>query len=907
MTHAAGDPLRYGGTMWLTSGDAFRRISVQNMVVKSRTDSPQSPWLESLDQRAVAAWVARKGRHPEAPVWGLDRHRLLEKRLQDNQVVWLNAPAGYGKTVLMGDYVRYAEQNGTSVIWLTLDNRDTPAEYFLLHFLEAAEYQLPGIATDALAHWHETRRRGRVDTEQVLLLWLQELAGFGRALLLCFDDVHNLHESDSFQVLNLIIEQLPAGVGMLLASRYTPAHLGRLRLNPRLSWLGSQDLAFTDDETQKLLLQHDVPEPARQVPSLMQRLQGWPAGLAIWLACYRAAGRPPEPPPGLAQQELSDYLLGETLHRVEPGLQQFVQQAAVLGTFSENLLQHCTGSADYHTPLLQALRLNLFIEPLEHRSGWFRMHPVMGALLAHQLPGGQRRGLHESAYAWLSHHQQPVAALYHARQAGLGGEILSWVEHEAELILANLDIAGLLDWFDILGDELLYRSARLMAIAAWVWLLTHQTEKAALLIRHLQAQGALAEYEENALLGYMARLKGQLDDAGQYCRQALEQIPGERFTLRILMSSTLAHLCLAEQDPEGARIWNRLAQDLSRQHQVPAMEALALFDYARIELNRGHLQHSATLVDHGLALLQTEEGQAERLPRGRLLLYRAMQMWLSSDDLPRLEETLQQGINAAISVHDVSVCYGYAVSAIRLSARGEHEAALETIGIAERLMQRWQVEADSYQWLNMIKANVWITQGKLRRAQSCIDQLLNGRRYAQLPRPELFPMLPSFVILTQGRLWLLANQVAECLALVDEGMRSHGGNFATLLMQLLRAEAMRRQQGGSDSQKLINQTMQMLRAAGIGSHFLAWVPFMAGADGDSGRQDAELDDIRVSLSERELEVLSKIAQGLSNQEIADQLFISLHTVKTHARKINVKLGARSRTQAIHRAQELNLL
>jgi LuxR family maltose regulon positive regulatory protein len=61
------------------------------------------------------------------------------------------------------------------------------------------------------------------------------------------------------------------------------------------------------------------------------------------------------------------------------------------------------------------------------------------------------------------------------------------------------------------------------------------------------------------------------------------------------------------------------------------------------------------------------------------------------------------------------------------------------------------------------------------------------------------------------------------------------------------------------------------------------------------------------LSDREKDVVKLMAQGLSNQEIAEKLFISLHTVKTHARKVNVKLGTRSRTQAIHLAKELMII
>ncbi|WP_430460039.1 LuxR C-terminal-related transcriptional regulator [Thalassolituus sp. LLYu03] len=873
------------------------------MAFNSESGTSGSSWLETLDQRAIAASVALKGRRPDAPVNGLERSALLAQAAHDHRVVWLNAPAGYGKTILMSDYARTAEREGKPVIWLTLDNRDAPADAFLRHFLEASELQLPGVATDALAHWHETRRRGQVDTEQVLLLWLQELATFERPLLLCFDDVHVLYSSDSFQVLNLMIEQVQADVTIILASRFIPVSLGRLQLNPSLCWLRSGELAFTDDDVQRLLQQHEVEAAPRLVPGLMQRLQGWPAGLAIWLLCYRAAGRPLEPAPALGQQEMNDYLLGETLHRLDVPLQTFIRQAAVLGTFSEALLASVTGDAGYHEPLQRALRLNLFIDALPHHPGWFRVHPVMAGLLASDIPVHERQALHRRAFDWLSVHQEPVAALYHARCAGLGREILGWVEQEAETILADLDIAGLLDWFGQLDSELLHQSPRLMAIASWAWLLTHQRDKAEGMIQRLLARRVLPDYEEAALLGYLDRARGQLTAAQEHCRRALEQLPQERFTLRILMSSTLAHLCLAAQDPDGARIWNRLAQDLARQFRAPAMEALALFDYARIEFNRGHLGHCSVLTDHGLALLADGARQAERLPRGRLLLYRAVMLWLREGYTDTLEELLQQGIAAAASVHDVCVCYGYAVAAIGQVEQGNFSRALENVGLAERLMQRWQVDPDSYQWLALVKANIWISQGKVARAQSTLDRLLGGRPYQQLPRPELFPMLPGFTALTQARLYLASGRASDSLQVADSALRQAPGTLATLLLQLARAAAQRMLSAGSDTQAAAH-LLHLLRREGVGNHLLSWIPAFQ-VPGDE--LPAEVADAAVNLSERELEVLRKIAQGHSNQEIADQLFISLHTVKTHARKINVKLAARSRTQAIRRAQELNLL
>lgn len=65
--------------------------------------------------------------------------------------------------------------------------------------------------------------------------------------------------------------------------------------------------------------------------------------------------------------------------------------------------------------------------------------------------------------------------------------------------------------------------------------------------------------------------------------------------------------------------------------------------------------------------------------------------------------------------------------------------------------------------------------------------------------------------------------------------------------------------------------------------------------------------LRLGISKRELEVLESISQGLSNQQIADKLFVSLNTIKTHSSNLFLKLEVSRRTQAVQRAKELRLI
>ncbi|ASP38656.1 hypothetical protein CHH28_08180 [Bacterioplanes sanyensis] len=864
------------------------------------TPPSSSHWANSLEQKSLSARMASKARLPAAAQPLLARAWKLQQVLQSHKLCWLVAAAGYGKTQLMAEYAR-AQSQQQAVLWMSLDRDDGSADKFLRHFLELAERQLPGIATDALAHWHLTQQRGEVDTGGVLLLWIQEAASFEKPLLLCLDDVHALQDEHAWRVLSLIIEQLPDNIQMLLTTRYLPASHGRLHLSADIAWLNETQLAFSDEETRRWLQAADVPAVERWATELADALLGWPAALRIWLN-QRPAHQPPLSPSHIARP-FDDYLQGEVLQGVAPSLLQFLCKLAVFEQFNEALLLACLEQPDDHALLHQALASNLFISAQTSHPGWFRLHPLVAQRLSQRLPLQQRLQLHQRAFAYLSQHQEPVAALQHARAAGLTHEVADWVELEAEAILANLDIAGLLAWFEQAGPELIEASPRSMQMAAWAWLLTQQQEHAAPLLQKLQ-HSDLPAAELYALQGYSARLQGQLVKAQQLCEQALQQLSAQRYSLRILMSSTLAHLSLSRNDPDGARLWNRYAQDVARQHRATAMEALVQYDYARIELNRGNINRAHQIIEQALVLLQDSREPVAPLPRGRLLLYRAFLLWLHGriEDDGQVLELLQQGMADASRAHDTAVCYGFAVHAMRATAQGESDRALDWLDQAERLMQSWRVAQPSYDWLLLVKANVWISQHKLQRAQGCIDEICRGQLCHELPSPEVFPMLPGLAAVTQARLYLIAQDYDACLAQAESWLQHSRGSLMNQVMQLVRAGALQSRQH-PDSHLIQSRIQQLLERQGIQMDISVWLPTGNAAIS----YNEEMPDSVAQLSARELDVLRKMAQGYSNQEIADQLFISLHTVKTHARKINVKLGAKSRTQAIHRAKEMLLL
>jgi LuxR family maltose regulon positive regulatory protein len=280
----------------------------------------------------------------------------------------------------------------------------------------------------------------------------------------------------------------------------------------------------------------------------------------------------------------------------------------------------------------------------------------------------------------------------------------------------------------------------------------------------------------------------------------------------------------------------------------------------------------------------------------------------------------------------VIVLYGYSLLALIHLMKQEGKAALATIAEAERLMQRWQVSEQVYQgWIAIVKANIWMALDKQERAEECLSRVNDIDGPTGINHAELFPMQSGLYQLTCVRLLLQKKDYTKVIQLLDSIDLKAQAGIIQLLATLFKAAAFalkhesakakqiwqqglelaQREKIQLDIGKFISLNIQDLESIIDSTWRATEITQVVSCHEDKGHKVDEASAPAMApafieasnLSAREHEVLGLIAKGYSNQSIADQLFISLHTVKTHARKINAKLGAKSRTQAIVKAQE----
>ncbi|WP_282357650.1 LuxR C-terminal-related transcriptional regulator [Pseudomonas sp. PS01303] len=906
--------------------------------------------LSPLPGPASVAVAALDGRffRPPLPDGYVLRPRLCE-RLQaglGGRLLLVSAPAGFGKSSLAVEFCQSLPAHWQS-LWLGLSPRDSDPGRFLERLLEGLQDYFPQVGSRALGLLKMRQRHQPFAFEEWLDGLLDELAlhlDTATPLLLVLDDYHLAQGPVLDRCLQFFLNHLPDGLLVMVTSRQRPDwHLARLRLSRQLLELHEQDLRLTHDEALTLLDRHSSSLRGEALESLIQRSEGWVAGLRFWLLAVAEAGNDAALPQALNGGEglIRDYLLEEVIDCLPAEVQAFLYDTAPQERFCSEL---CDAVREAHdsAEILRFLQAHqVFLVPLDEHGHWYRYHHLFSDLLRSR-PIAQAMvptaTLHLRACRWFNAQGLLDEAVEQALRAGHLDVAANLVQNlSEEQLLAEQNVGMLLRWKMDLPDSLLISTPRLIVLYSWALGLACQLDAAEELSSHLSlflpAPSATAQKsmlaQWLALSGIIARGRGHRELTLKYCSEALESLPAKRYGQRLMCLSTLSNLAIADGDLWRARGLNRESLELAQRVGNPLFEALAHYDRARVLQARGEILRALDEVHQGLERLRGLSPQRLYAVRARLTLYEGFLLAMRLQ--PQVARTrLLAGIGEARACRDISVLIGHCVIARLDGATGEFAKAFAELSEAERLMHIWDVPPIYYlAMITLVKCELWLAQGRTDLAEAWLARL--GQTYtgerAAAP-PEFHPQLPLHVELQQALLDMIQGQpmLAEGrLNVLHENGQQTGRQLLSVMALTQKVALLLAGGREPEARKALSQALEA--AAGgvlqpfdalikahtdwlraqlapiastlVGQQLLGHMPHVA------VRAVAECSAAE-QLSSRELAVLRLIAQGCSNQEISEQLFISLHTVKTHASHINSKLGVERRTQAVARAKELGL-
>ncbi len=873
-------------------------------------------------------------------------------------LVLVCAPAGSGKTVLLADWARRGRR---LVAWLSLDAADNDPARFWRHVVAALGRARPGageLAGPALGPLTPSSPNGLVTA------LINELAADPGEdeVLLVLDDYHLIDSQPVHGSLLFLLEHLPPGLRMVLASRSDPPlPLARLRAGGQLAELRAAELRFTADEAAALLREAigaDLPGTA--VAALTARTVGWAAGLQLAALSLRGQADAAGFVAAFSgsHRYVLDYLTGEVLERQNPQVREFLLETSVLERLSGELCDVVIGRAGSQAMLEQVERAGLFLVPLDEVRGWWRYHHLFADLLRARLQAeqpGRMVALHRAAAAWCEEHDLADDAVRHALAAGDTAWAARLVERHVESLLRRSEGVTLRRWLSALPAESVRARPRLCLAQATSAAISFQVEAVEALANDAERAFAVSgdePYEPTvpralsvlanvpALIAFLhadlARLRGNAALATDYNRQTLAELGDEDSVMRSFVRWNLAgadwlrgRLGPAERDLTEA-----LAERRAAGEGFLAMRVC--YDLGQVQRAQGRLD--AALATYRQALETAGEGSSEQPHLGMAHVGLAEVLY-ERDELAAALDHATLGLTLCRQLaFTPPLATGLAVVARIRQAHGDAAAALEAMGEAGQVKLSPQVVA----LLNPVppqRARLLLAQGDV----SAAAQWAKAAGLGPDDEPD-YPREPAYLVL--ARVLLAQDRPGPSLALLQRLLAtaaSQGRTGSIIEIQALRALALAARGDQASALAALTEALtlagpqgyvrvfadegapmhallarlsaaqrdQRAPARGVHAGYLAALLRACGqADavpGPGRRAVPAVPGLIEQLTSRELEVLTMLAAGTPNQAIAKELFVTLFTVKKHVSHILGKLGAANRTAAVARARELGLV
>lgn len=891
----------------------------------------------------------------------VSRTRLIEQLSAGlhRKLTLISAPAGFGKTTVVREWVdsvqnshKKSDQTNYGIAWLSLDEGDNDSTRFLTYFISALN-RTTGIETaigeKALSMLQSTQSP---PAEIVLTTLINDIATLPGKMIFILDDYHLIDAQSIHNALNFFIENIPPQIHLVIATREDPfLPLSRLRARDQLTELRATDLRFSTSEAAEFLNQvMGLNLSTEDITALEARTEGWIAGLQLAAISLQGKADTTKLIKSFSGSHrlVLDYLIEEVLEQQAQNVQDFLLQTAILDRLTGSLCDALTGQNNGQATLEALEQANMFIVPLDNERGWYRYHHLFADLLRQRLQQTQPEqlpNLHLRASEWYEQKGFWSDAVRHAFAAEDFKRAADLIELAWIPMNTSYQSVTWLGWAKALPDELVRTRPVLSTSCGWASLDTGDLEA---------AKRCFQDAEQ--WLDTMGNMDGQLDE--------------EEFrSLSISIANGRAYLAQAVGDVVGTIKYTQRATDLLRENdhfERGLADVLAGFAYwasgnldtaykaiadailemqiadripfiisftsylADIMIAQGRLHETER---NYLQLLEFVAGQGESEVKETAVLHLGLsEIYLEQGDLEVARQHLEKSEELGEQPSFPPWYRHWICAHARIMAdQGDWDGIIEMFKGAEHLYYRHPIP--DIRPLKALLARMWLAQGKLVEVQhwareqdlSVEDNLSHLREFEHITLARL--------LIAQYKSDLIDNYIHDAIKLLERLLKAaeDGGRMGSVI-EILVLEALAYKAQSDTPSALVSLKRALALAESEGymriyvSEGMPMMTLLGEIEFEDVRMRGYVDKLLASfrekstqtsspnaqsliepLSEREIEILQLIAEGLTNQEIGFQLYLSLNTVKAHTRNIYGKLEVNSRTQAVAKARALEIL
>lgn len=882
----------------------------------------------------------------------LARTSLIERINEnlDKALILISAPAGFGKTTLLTEWVAQA---GLPVAWLSLDAGDNDPNRFLCYVVAAlntalTEQEAPIFTTSEAM----LQSVPPLPIQITLVSFLNDLLDIPEPFVLVLDDYQFITNPTIHEALTFILEHLPPHVHLILSSRVDPSlPLHRLRGRQQLAELRTDDLRFTTPETRDFLnavMQLSLSN--EQIATLEVKTEGWIVGL------HMAA---------LSMQGISDrsafiqafngshryileYLIEEVLNRQPEDIKAFLLRTSILDRLCSPLCDALIGNDGISQQILDYLeRSNIFLIALDEVRTWYRYHHLFAEILRSFLEWSTGKedifALHKSASDWLDQHGFVEDAYRHAISAEAFHQAAWMIHNHFWAKMSQGELGVLQEWFACLPQDAVQSNPWLLIDKSWMLTFMGQTEGIEELL--VAADNLLEDPElpETKLqqgsidLIRAYRYERLLDPvrAFEHAKRADRILPKTNFPWRLVIPFILGRNYRARGRLNEAIEQFSEMIDTSKAQQIIWGVAVGCSDLAATLKIQGRLRTAAEVYLKTLQYVNEHRadhfGNVVKIKVGYADLLREQNRLPEALDL--IEESLES-LGGWGNPNDI--VEAYTTQAMIELAKGDLDKAQETIEKTRPYLANFPLFLENKLKINLVWLRIWLSHKNFDEAWLWIEERQHGTQ-PQYQETNLVNQEVEQIAI--GRLLNAKGEPAEAQSMLtglaeqaEAGCRI--GNLVQIL--LLQALSLRAQGAFEPALDKLKKCLAFAEPEGYMRVFLdegrpveellqasskrvmgplkTYIDKLINAFKMPADKPADLSTYPFQpglliepLTGREAEVLRLLAAGLSNQEIAEKLILSEGTIKTHTHNLYGKLGVQSRTRAIARAKELNLI
>lgn len=872
--------------------------------------------------------------------------RLNDGITQNHRLTLISAPAGYGKSTLL---VEWVSQLDTQVAWVSLEKGENNPLRFWSYFA-ASLSTLPPLHQAGIGEsFIQALQSPQLPPMDLLFIdLLNDLSKLEVRVVLVLDDLHSIIEGQIHQDLVFLIDHLPQSrnsLHLVVASRMDPPWpLARWRVRDELTELRSKDLRFSPANATVFLNDSmGLKLSTQDIALLEQRTEGWVAGLQLAALSMQNQEYITGFLEGFSgtHRFLLDYLFEEVLSQQAPEKVKFLLHTSLLEHITAPLCNSITNRQDSQEMLLQLEKSNLFLVPMDDECRWYRYHHLFSDMLQFHLRKSYPEiipALHVKASIWYEQNGYLSNALTHAIAANDLDRLIGLVKKYAFTILEANQASIFLGWLNTLPDTVMASSPWLYIARAWLSAYLGQFEEIEPSIREAEKY---ANQADRRLMGYIAAmwtLMGEFEypriDGIPYARQALELLPQEEYQARAFVSYHLSNILsgtgdvlLALKALEDAYTWSLVVGDSEMAMTAQFQRAYVLYVLGRLTESLQAFEKTFLMADSSypdkkykslsvgfaysqLSLLYLEWNNTSEALRYASEGLEICKRWGYSDYI----------YEALITLAEILLAIGDLDNA--LSAIQEAKQAIKNPSILNRPdsleavinLNRGEIES-AYAWITRcglfsrdtieyVQWQVYLhltvilqAQGKSSEAYEILERLVSIMERAGAVTP-LMKSLTQLIIISHT-----LNDEERALSLLQHALvmakpegyvrvfTSKGAPMLSLLQLALNRGI---------EKEYINQLLPAFRLSAARREISR--PALPKSH-DKYRATHLLDP----LSDRELQVLQLLESSLSSVEISRELYLSTNTVRTHIRNIYSKLDVHGRLEAIQKAKDTGLI